>query len=248
MNDRWTDRLSEYIDGELDAEQTRALEEHLESCGSCRGILHELRQVVQRAHAVEDFEPDEELWEAIAARIEERTIEVPEPRRAPRGPRSTRSARTVRLEVPQLVAAGLALMILSGALGWFARPRDESGALGPGADSPARVAEHNGSAVEFEPVDDGLWRESGTELAAVRWEEAVESQEAVYRQMRSQIDTTTVRVLEKNLGLLDRSIEEIKEARQEDPGNPLWNNRLADSLKRKLRLLRWASSISTRET
>jgi hypothetical protein len=66
--------------------------------------------------------------------------------------------------------------------------------------------------------------------------------------MKSQIDTTTVRVLEKNLGLLDQSIDEIREARDEDPENPLWNNRLADSLRRKLRLLRWASSISTRET
>ena len=79
MNDQWTDRLSEYLDGELAAEETRALEEHLESCESCRAVLHELEQVMQRAHALPDHAPGEDLWEAIAARIEERELEIPDP-------------------------------------------------------------------------------------------------------------------------------------------------------------------------
>lgn len=251
MNDQWTDRLSEFLDGDLDAEETRALEEHLESCESCRGVLHELEQVMQRAHALPDQVPSEDLWEAIAARIEERPVEIPEPRRATRTarPASTPARRrTVSLPVPQLIAACLAVMVVSAAIGWFARPTEAPLSMQSEVGESLLAQDGDGSAVEMEPIDDGLWRESGNEVAAVRWEEAVQDQEAVYRQMRSQIDTTTVRVLEKNLGLLDRSIDEIREARDEDPENPLWNNRLADNLRRKLRLLRWASSISTRET
>lgn len=156
--------------------------------------------------------------------------------------------RTVMLPLPQLIAACLLVMVVSGAIGWYLRPSGEGNERQLIPSGSILAQEGSGPVVGLEPVDDGLWRESGNELAAVRWEEAVNNQEAVYRQMRAQIDTTTVRVLEKNLGLLDRSIDEIREAREDDPENPLWNNRLADNLRRKLRLLRWASSISTRET
>ncbi len=49
MNDRWTDRLSEYVDGELGVADAAALEAHLPSCGDCRATLEELRRVVTRA-------------------------------------------------------------------------------------------------------------------------------------------------------------------------------------------------------
>lgn len=249
MNDQWTDKLSEYLDGELDAEESRALEEHLEGCESCRGVLSELKLVLRRAHALPDQAPRPELWDAIVTAIEEHPVEIPEPRRTKRPVRRAEGARrTVSLPIPQLVAACLAVMVLSAAIGWFARPTGGGGVLQPEAGGEFLAEESSSSAVEMEPMNDDLWRESGNEVAAVRWEEAVRDQEVVYRQMVSQIDTTTVRVLEKNLGLLDRSIDEIREARDEDPENPLWSNRLADNLRRKLRLLRWASSISTRET
>ena len=36
MNDHWTDRLSEYLDGDLTAGERTALEAHLAPCGVCR--------------------------------------------------------------------------------------------------------------------------------------------------------------------------------------------------------------------
>ena len=250
MHDQWTDRLSEYLDDELVGEELRAMEEHLEGCDSCRGILGELRQVIARADALPDHAPSEDLWTAIIARIENEPLEIPAPRRAARpvlpsgrGP----ARRAVVLPLRQLIAACLAVMVISAAAGWWLRPGGDDG-IKPIRDGVIVAQEESTPGVVMQPMDDDVWRESGNELAAVRWEEAVRDQEYVYRQMKSQIDTTTVLVLEKNLGLLDQSIDEIREARDQDPENPLWNNRLADSLRRKLRLLRWASSISTRET
>jgi len=251
MNDQWTDRLSEYLDDELDVDERRLLEAHLVDCESCRGTLSELRQVLGKARALPDHMPSEELWSAIVAQIEDHPVDVPEPRRAARSVRSagnsSSSRRAVNLPLPQLIAACLVVMVVSAAIGWYAHPAGDD-ALKPVRDGVILSQEESTPGVKMRPVNDDLWRESGNEVAAVRWEEAVRDQEYVYRQMKSQIDTTTVRVLEKNLGLLDQSIDEIREARDQDPENPLWSNRLADGLRRKLRLLRWASSISTRET
>jgi anti-sigma factor RsiW len=52
MNDIWTNRLSEYLDGELDNEERAALEAHLATCGQCYATLGELSQVVTRAKAL----------------------------------------------------------------------------------------------------------------------------------------------------------------------------------------------------
>ena len=69
MNDQWTNRLSEYIDGELDNEERVALEAHLATCGACYATLAELRQVVARAQALADAEPETDLWPEIRARL-----------------------------------------------------------------------------------------------------------------------------------------------------------------------------------
>ena len=39
MTDQWTDRLSEYLDGELLTGERTALEEHLVGCAACRATL-----------------------------------------------------------------------------------------------------------------------------------------------------------------------------------------------------------------
>ena len=43
----WRERLSEYIDGEMPADDREALEAHLESCPECRAELNALRGAVE---------------------------------------------------------------------------------------------------------------------------------------------------------------------------------------------------------
>src|SRR5262249_11801788 len=49
MTDLWTDRLSEYLDGELESAERLELERHLASCGACATALEDLREVAARA-------------------------------------------------------------------------------------------------------------------------------------------------------------------------------------------------------
>ena len=69
MNDQWTDRLSDYLDGELNAAERAELEEHLSGCAECLAVLELLRQVVARAQGLEDRAPDSDLWSGVAERI-----------------------------------------------------------------------------------------------------------------------------------------------------------------------------------
>ena len=67
--DAWTDRLSEYVDGELDPAERAALEVHLQLCEGCAGTVEELRAVLLCAGTLEAGAPETDLWPAIEARI-----------------------------------------------------------------------------------------------------------------------------------------------------------------------------------
>ena len=48
VHQEWTDRLSDYLDGELSADERGAVEAHLRGCGSCAAVLEDLKRVVAR--------------------------------------------------------------------------------------------------------------------------------------------------------------------------------------------------------
>ena len=49
MHEEWTDRLSDFLDGELPADEQRAVEAHLRGCAACAAVLEDLKRVVARA-------------------------------------------------------------------------------------------------------------------------------------------------------------------------------------------------------
>jgi anti-sigma factor RsiW len=104
MDDQFTDRLSDYVDDELDAGERAAVEAHLAACAECRRVVAELRGVVATARALPPRPPARDIWPGIAARTGRTTVRV-------------------TFTVPQAVAATLLIAILSGGLVWWLRPR-----------------------------------------------------------------------------------------------------------------------------
>src|SRR6266851_453078 len=135
MNDQWTNRLSEYLDGELDDTERAVLEAHLATCGHCYATLGELRQVVARAQSLADTPPATDLWPDIAREI--RRAQAPARRDRP-------VRRRFSLTVGQLLAASIALVLLSGGSVWLAvQQRSPTTAAEPAVtpqSSTARVA------------------------------------------------------------------------------------------------------------
>jgi predicted anti-sigma-YlaC factor YlaD len=225
MTDRWTDRLSEYLDGELGVADAAALEAHLPSCGSCRTTLEELRRVVARAGALDDRPPAADLWPEVATRI---GLSPALERGAVRAVR--RARRRLSFTVPQLLAASVALVLVSAGSAWVVlrQPAVEATTAATG---PAPIMTN-----------------VGTYESSPRYAAAVADLERLLAQRRSRLDPTTVRVIEKNLGIIDRAIRDAQSALAADPANAYLNQHLAQAMRRKLELLRQAATLASAQS
>ena len=85
---------------------------------------------------------------------------------------------------------------------------------------------------------------AGTYESSPRYAAAVADLERLLAQRRGQLDTTTVRVIEKNLGIIDRAIRDAQSALAADPANAYLNQHLAQAMRRKLELLRQATTLA----
>ena len=127
MTDLWTDRLSEYLDDELPEPERTAVKAHLETCAECTQILGELRRVVRRARVLSQQPPSRDLWPGIAERIGARPPTRVVPLR-----------RGFTFSLPQLLAAGIALAVLSGGSVWLLQPGVSAVAVQPAPESLRR--------------------------------------------------------------------------------------------------------------
>lgn len=220
MSDRWTDRLSEYIDDELPVADRAALESHLNSCTECSAVLADLQRVVARAGSLEPRGPARDLWQGVAARIGARpavpTAMVP---LAPRG------EKRWSFSLPQLAAAAVLLMTLSGGTVWLVQS--------PGT-TPAGVAV---------TLPQGPTAIQASATASQSYAAAVADLERVLADGRGQLDTATVRVIQQNLLAIDTAIAQAQQALNADPANLYLNTHLAETMRRKLGLLRQAATL-----
>ena len=228
IHDTCTDRLSDYIDGELEPREHAEIERHLTECAPCRTVLNELRAVAARAGSLGDRGPEQDLWPGLSARIEA------EPRRVVRF--APRTSRRFSFTLPQLAAAGIALMVLSGGLVWVAQSGN------PRADFPQVSARDTSTPDPNTGPDRADVAPVG--LADAQFAGAVEDLERTLEAGRSRLDPETVRILEQNLATIDAAIEQSRLALQKDPANTFLNNHLAAAQQRKLALLRRATALT----
>ena len=215
MNHPLPEQLSLYLDGELDPMQGREIGAHLAACSECAALLSELRRVVARAQALEDRPPRADLWPGVAAAI------GAAPR--PRG--------RISVSIPQLLAAGIVVMLLSGgAVAVALRLRPAQRVAGTRTVAPAGQAPVTAVAtrVPTERSYEAAIHELQTELDAGR----------------DKLDSTTVSVVEDKLRLIDRAILEAERALAADPANSYLTGHLTQTRMRKLDLLRRATALT----
>jgi hypothetical protein len=210
-----TERLSDYIDGSLSPSEREEVERHLAECEECANTLADLRGVVARVQALNDRPPAGDLWPGIAAFIGEGEVVRP-----------IKRSRRVVFTVPQLLAAAIALMLLSaGGVAWF---------MGGHAAEPSQ-----GATPTVIPA---------ANVTRKGYDAAVTELQQVLAENRGKLDSTTVRVLESKLALIDKAIGEAQQALAADPKNPYLHGHLAETQMQKVELLQRAALLAARKS
>ena len=259
MHEEWTDRLSDYLDGELPADEQRAVEAHLRACAHCTDVLNDLKRVVARAQAAGDITrpPQADLWAGIAERIDARQTPAST---GPAGPMDhvaafhRRAWRRIVFTLPQLAAAAMVVAAVSGGLVWQLRPAMTGTPKGvpydrsmsadatpspaeapPDVGRPFRGAEPDGSSMRIETVG----------MADAQYDAAVADLENALKTGRGRLDSSTIAIVEHNLQIIDQAINQAREALVGDPANTYLSGHLVEARRRKLDLLRRATALTT---
>jgi len=220
MNDKWTAQLSAYLDGELSADERTDLEQHLESCDTCRADLQQLKGVVGWAADYEGPEPANDVWPQISAAISD----------TPSGvvnlARRRKAQRRVSLSVLQALAASLVLAAV-GVGGWsLARLTTPESQMAAVIDISAPEA---GATV------------TATIAVAQKYGPAISDLERMLLDEQQVLDSTTVRVLREQLAIIDRALAEAQEALAQDPASDFLADHYTGMMKKKLNVLRQAA-------
>jgi len=259
VTDVWTEKLSDYLDDELKANERAALEAHLGECATCTETLAELRAVMASARTLPNDPPARDLWPGIVSQIapEESRVTVMRPR----------WRREFKIGLPQLLAASVALMLLSGGAVWMMLQRSPAptgvqpqmgGSVAnryvprstPGMQATPEggtTQSGTGEAPSFDRQAPSLNRAQFASAQSPRYDATIAELERVLSEGRGTLDSSTVRILEENLAIIDRAVEQARRAVAADPANPYLRSHLAATMKRKADLLRKATVLASAE-
>jgi hypothetical protein len=170
--------------------------------------------------------PSRDLWPGVAAQIREHQQPV------------VATQRFFKITAAQIAIAATVLMAVTSGLTYVAtRP--------PAA--PTTAAASNEPVIQAYGVPDD---QSGQQIvqanfADAQFNAAVTDLEQILRDERDRLDPRTVLIIERNLKAIDAAINEARMALNDDPANPYLNSHLADARRRKLDLLRTATTLAS---
>ena len=257
--DRFADKLSEYLEREADEATRASIDAHAISCADCGQLLADLRALRLGAANLPELVPSRDLWKGIAERIETPVVELKngaavvqsqmDARRRSRlwtglaaaalvGVTATVTyevtKRSVRATSPVVVAAAtpaptpITPKAATATPPAVAATSDTISKSRPAANVPATTL------VSDRPSAQQTY---DTEIARLR---------IVVERRRSQLDSTTIAVLEHNLKVIDDAIRQCKAALLKDPGSQFLMESLNDALDNKVQLLRTAATLPSK--
>lgn len=146
---------------------------------------------------------------------------------------------TFTFTLSQLALAASLLIAVASGLTWLASNRPALTGGGPAEDVIQAYREPAGT------PDAGGGQIVQANFADAQFNAAVSDLERILRDERDRLDPRTVLVLERNLKAIDAAINEARMALDQDPANQFLNSHLADARRRKLDLLRHATSLAS---
>jgi anti-sigma factor RsiW len=260
--------LPDYLEGTLDGSMRASVERHLRECVRCTSLVRDLENITKEAASLPDLAPSRDLWAGIESRIAAPVIALgatPARQRklAPAwmgiaaaalivstaGVTYTLTARTIRSSA---VATAIPSAVQT-------QPTAANAGTGTAAPEPATSIDPGS------PVSSGLARlaqngsvstsRGGVQASlASQTQPAINPADGIYvkeiallqdvvRQKKSQLDPSTVAIIERNLQIIDAAIEQSRAALIRDPASRMLSQQLTHALDKKVELLRTAAML-----
>lgn len=187
--------ISEYVDGTLDARRTAALERHLAACAACREVLEDFRAVCDAASRLDAPEPGDDVWRTIRSRLE---AEVSGRAGAPSAAAPRR--RTFAWGLPAMKLAGAAALVMI--------------LIGTGLVVGIRAG-RGGKAVD--PSDRNKFTLAKLDEAEGYYQKAIASLAEAFAAQKGAMPVQVAEVFEKNLTLVDATIQACRQSVLKEP-------------------------------
>jgi anti-sigma factor RsiW len=255
--------LPDYLEGTLDDSRRASVERHLSECVRCTSLLRDIENISKQAAALPDMVPSRDLWQGIEARIAAPVI--PLAARPERQRRVVPAWMGVAAAALVVSTAGITYTLTARS---FGAAQTGSTARIPALDSQTQAAT---GTTPNSPVDIGgagtqpgatgisakttvpdrtlppvsLVKATATdrEHSDQVYGREIDMLQNIVSQRRTQLDSSTVAVIEKNLKIIDRAIEQSRAALAKDPASRMLDQQLTHALDKKVELLRTAAML-----
>ena len=261
--------LPDYLEATLEASAQGSVERHLNECVRCASLLRDIENIRKEAAALPDLAPSRDLWQGIEARIAAPVIPLaarPERQRrfartwigiaaaalvvSTAGVTYILTARSIRSGQPAFVARAT---VPGAALPSNTTPdsREPQSAGGPAEVSGAntergatRPARSDGQVRSGNPAASLVNRVVADQASSdVVYGKEIDMLQKIVSQRKTQLDSATIAIIEKNLQIIDAAIEQSRAALARDPASQLLGQQLTHALDKKVELLRTAAML-----
>jgi hypothetical protein len=217
------DLISDFIDGDLEEPQRAIVGMHIESCRECYSVHQDLEQIVQVSRDLPLLVPQNTLWQQIEQEIQELTD--PSYRRPSRWQRFWGYQLTISM--PQLTSAVVGLTALFFLANSFAYlPQRALSLSNPGQ-----------TTVVAQPVNHDM-NLTEAELAG-----AIDRLGHTVNQRRSSWDPELQQLFDRNVAIVDRSLNDCRQLVQRNPKDQVAHEMLIIAYQEKLRLFEQFASL-----
>ncbi len=262
--------LPDYLEGTLNDSLRASVEMHLRECVRCASLIRDIENIRKEAAALPDLVPSRDLWEGIEARIAAPVI--PLAARPERQRRLAPAWMGIAAAALIVSTAGITYTLTERSLaprqdGPVARANPPASQTEPQIDGGStQQASPNTAATVPRQVNGGnstnvsqggraAGQRAGISASLASRDQSDQSHsDAVYgkeiemlqrivSQRKTQLDSSTVVIIEKNLRIIDAAIEQSRAALAKDPASMLLSEQLTHALDKKVELLRTAALL-----
>ena len=265
--------LPDYLEGTLDDSRRASVERHLSECVRCTSLLRDIENISKDAAGMPDLVPSRDLWQGIEARIAAPVIPLtarPERQRrfspawmgvaaaalimSTAGITYMVTANSLRSSqsgnVAQMVPANNPVATNTGS-----ESGPGTGATTPSPANPGVASTQPDGAVPRAVISDPPLRQGRTpallasqstgdrEHSDLVYGREIEMLQNIVSRRRTQLDSSTVAIIERNIQIIDAAIAQSRAALAKDPASHMLDQQLTHALDKKVELLRTAAML-----